>query len=683
MTTPRLLSLVLGLLVTAHLSLLGFFQISDPDTWWHLKQGELYLTTWSLPADDPFAFTTAGREWVKFSWVADILFYLTFLAAGAPGLVLLRLLLLFLIALVLYRVLRGCDLHPLASVLLVFVASLALRFRLFVRPETLSFLLLLTTMAILLRLQDRPAREVYALLPVQVAWVNVHASFVFGFGLPGLVLLANLLPGAGFAPGWGRLRLDREHVRHLAAAVISLPAASLLNPHGASMLSFPFRQNTMTRLTDFKEWSEVWVLPEIDPVWSEVIIVLSVVLIAFATTAFLLLAWERRFDPVGGGIVLFMGTYAVFRSRALPYFVLAVLPLLALALVRVAGHMPARGPERPHQWLERTGAVACLLVLTASIVDQGLLTSRFRPGFGVRPNYFPEGATTFLERYRLNGRVFNSYKFGGYLLWRRWPANQVIIDGRYDAVLFDEKLLEAYLQAHRSPPALDRITAAYGVEILVLDADPDRRMAYLSRHPGWARVYWDPVAEVFVRRGGRHADLIADHEYRLTDPTADLRYLAAYRRDPDTWDRALTELRRAVADNPGNELAWLGLAQEYRAAGPTALEHRLEALARALALLPRAPVTSGLHAERAEALLQLGRFDEATVAAEEALRLDGELLSPRWVLASAAERRGAWAEARDQLRTILARLGPDHPETHIIRGRLESVERNLRTDGRR
>ena len=128
-TTPRLLSVVLCLLLTVHLILLGFFQISDLDTWWHLKQGELYVTTWSFPADDPFAFTTAGREWIKFSWGADILFYLTFLAAGVPGLVLLRLLLLFLIALVLYRVLRGCDLHPLASVLLVFVASLALRFQ--------------------------------------------------------------------------------------------------------------------------------------------------------------------------------------------------------------------------------------------------------------------------------------------------------------------------------------------------------------------------------------------------------------------------------------------------------------------------------------------------------------------------------------------------------------------------
>ncbi len=682
-STPRLLGIVLGLMLAAHLILLGFFQITSVDTWWHLKQGELYVSGWSLPAHDPFAFTTGGREWIKFSWVADILFYLTFRAAGVPGLVLLRLLLLFLIALVLYRVLRGCDLHPLASVLLVFVASLALRLRLFVRPEILSFLLLLMTMAILLRLQATSPRAAYALLPVQVAWTNVHASFVFGFGLPGLVLLANLLPGVRPVPGWGRFGLDRARVRHLAAAVVCLPLAALLNPHGASMLLFPFRQNSMTRLTAFAEWTEVWVLPEIDPVWWEVIIVLSVVLLAFSAAAFLLWAWEGRFDPVGWGIVLSMGTYAVFRNRAVPYFVLAVLPLLALALVRVAGHLPARGPGRPHQWLERTGALACLLVLTASIVDQAFLTSRFRPGFGVRPNFFPEAAAAFLERHRLDGRVFNSYKFGGYLIWRRWPANQVIIDGRYDTVLFDEALLEAYLRAHRSPAALDRITAAYSVEILVLDADPDRRMAHISEHPGWARVYWDPVAEVFVRREGRYADLIADHEYELTRPAADLGYLAAYRQDPETWGRALRELRRAVVENPENDLAWLGLAQEYRAAGPTALEHRLEALTRAVALLGGTPAAGGLQGQRAEALLQLGRFDEATTAAQKALRLDGELLSPRWVLASVAERRGAWAEARDQLRTILSRLEPDHPEAPIIRGRLEAVERSLRGDGDR
>jgi len=675
----RLLGIVLGLLLAAHLILLGFFQISDEDTWWHLKQGELYVTTRSLPAQDPFAFTTAGREWIKYSWLADILFYLIFRAAGFPGLVLLRLFLLFLLALILYILLRGCGLHPLASLLLVFVASLALGLRLWIRPEILSFPLLLAVMAILLWLQAAPPRAAYALLPVQMVWTNVHASFAFGIGLPGLVLLANLLPGDRVAPGWGRLRLDRQRLRHLAAAVACLPLASLLNPQGASLLLFPFRQNRMDRLTWFAEWKPVWFFPKFDPSWMDVPIVLVLVLLAFVTTAVLLLLWQGRFDPVGWGIVLFMGTYAIFRLRAIPYFVLAVLPLLAIALVRVADHLPAQRLGRPPQRLERMGTLACLLVLSVSIVAHAFFPSLRNPhGFGVRPHYFPEGAAAFLERYHLDGRVFNTYQFGGYLIWRRWPANQVLIDGRYDGTLFDEALLEAYIQAHESPGALDRITAAYIVDILVFDASANWQIPYLSRMSGWARVYWDPVAEVYVRRGGRFAGLIAAHEYRLTRPEANLAYLAAYRRDPDTWAQALAELRRAVADDPENELAWQGLAQEYGAAGPSALEQRLEALTRATIILAGMRATGRLHAEQAEVLLQLGRYREAEAAARQALRLDSELRLPRWVLAAVAEHRGAWTEARDRLRDLLPRLEPDHPMAPLVRQHLEAAERHVR-----
>jgi tetratricopeptide (TPR) repeat protein len=677
-TDQRLLGLVLGLLLITHLVLLGFFKISSLDTWFHLKQGELYVTTHSLPAQDPFAFTTAGREWIKYSWLADVLFYLIFRAAGMPGLVLFRLLVLLLLAAGLYRLLQRCGLDPSLGVLLVFMASLTLRFRLFVRPEILSFLLLLTTMAILLRLQAARPWAAYALLPVFVIWTNVHASFVFGLAIPGLVLLANLLPEGWATPGWGRLRMDRARLRHLAASVSLLPLAGLLNPHGLFMLLFPFRQNQMIRLTLFPEWMAIWELPGIDPVWWEVVIILGVLLLAFLITALLLFAWEGRLDPVGWGIVLCMGTYAVFRNRAVPYFVLAVLPLLALALVRAAAGLSARSPGWPSRRLEQIGALACLLVLGASIVDQAFLTRRFAPGFGVAPGFFPEGAAVFLERHHLDGRMFNSYKFGAYLMWRRWPANQVFIDGRYDAILFDEALLEEYFLAHRDPAALDRIAAKYGVDILLLDADPDRRIAYLTAPSPWARVYWDPVAEVFVRRNERYAAFIAAHEYRLTRSEADLSYLAAYRREPETWNRALAELRRAVLDNPRNELAWQGLAQEYGVAGPAALEQRLEALTRAIAVLANNPATGRLHAQQAEALLQSGRYEEAEAAARQALRLDSELLLPRWVLAAVAEHRGAWTEARDRLRDLLPRLGPDHPMAPRVRQQLEAAERRTR-----
>lgn len=679
----RLAGIVIGLLLAAHLVLLGFFPISSEDTWWHLKQGELYVTTRSLPAQDPFAFTTMGRQWIHYSWIADIFFYLIFRAAGLQSLVLFRLLLLFLIALILYRLLRGCGLHPLASVLLVFLASLALRFRLLVRPEILSFLLLLATMAILLRLRAARPHLAYVLLPVQIIWTNVHGSFVFGIGLPGLVFLANLLPAGRAEPGWGHLRLDRVHVRHLAAATALLPLSSLLNPQGVSMLLFPFLQNRMIRLTMFSEWQGVWRLPGIDPAWWEVVIVLSVVVLAFIVTACLLLAWEGCFDPVGWGIVLSMGAYAVFRSRAVPYFILAVLPLLALALVRAAEHLPVRGSPWLPQGLERAGVLACLVVLGASIWDQTPPTSRFPVGFGLRPDFFPKGAATFLERHHLDGRIFNSYVFGGYLIWRRWPANQVLIDGRYDTILFDEALLEAYIEAHRSAAVLDRITATYAIDILVLNAKPGQGMPFLSQDPGWARVYWDPVAEVYVRPGGRYADLIATHEYRLTRPASDTSYLAAYRRDPETWARALAELRRAVTDNPHNLMAWLGLAQEYQAAGPAAAEQRLDALTHAEALMARAPGLGRLHAERADALLQFGRLDEAKAEAQKALRLQGDLLLARSVLASVAERRGAWAEARDQLRTILARLEPGDARVPMVQSRLNAAEQNLRGEGSR
>jgi tetratricopeptide (TPR) repeat protein len=191
-------------------------------------------------------------------------------------------------------------------------------------------------------------------------------------------------------------------------------------------------------------------------------------------------------------------------------------------------------------------------------------------------------------------------------------------------------------------------------------------------------VYWDPVAEVYVRRGGRFADLIVAHEYRLTRPEENLAYLADYRRDPDTWNRALAELRRAVVDNPENELSWQGLAQEYGAAGPSALEQRLEALTRAITILAGMQAAGRLHGQRAEVFLQLGRIEEAKAAAETALRLDGDLLAPRYVLVSVAERRGAWEEALEQLRSILTHLQPEDPEAGDVRRRFEAAERNAR-----
>jgi predicted Zn-dependent protease len=61
--------------------------------------------------------------------------------------------------------------------------------------------------------------------------------------------------------------------------------------------------------------------------------------------------------------------------------------------------------------------------------------------------------------------------------------------------------------------------------------------------------------------------------------------------------------------------------------------------------------------------------------------MDRDLLLPRWVLAAVAERQGAWEEARNHLRDLLARMDADHPMAARVRDRLEFVERSLPGEG--
>ena len=63
---------------------LNIFRISDPDTWWHLKTGELIWKTLAIPRADPFSYTIAGQAWVSFEWLSQVLFAAVFASFIGP-----------------------------------------------------------------------------------------------------------------------------------------------------------------------------------------------------------------------------------------------------------------------------------------------------------------------------------------------------------------------------------------------------------------------------------------------------------------------------------------------------------------------------------------------------------------------------------------------------------------------
>ena len=90
--------------------------------------------------------------------------------------------------------------------------------------------------------------------------------------------------------------------------------------------------------------------------------------------------------------------------------------------------------------------------------------------------------------------VFNSYEFGGYLIFRHVRP---FIDGRAD--MYGDVFMSTYLDAARPERAtFERVVKRYRVRWALL-ATPSAVAQMVATLPGWRRIYRDDVAAVFVR----------------------------------------------------------------------------------------------------------------------------------------------------------------------------------------
>jgi tetratricopeptide (TPR) repeat protein len=219
--------------------LLGCYEMGDTDVWWHLRGGQWILEHGRVPGLDPFTFGSADRPWIDIHWSYEVALALVYRAGGVGGLVLLG-------------AAFGCGAFlavlsarhrawPTAVAVLCWLPALVLfGFRLDPRPEVFSLLYLGCFLAVLWRVDDRPALG-WLLPPLQVLWVNAQGLFVFG---PVLVCLFVAARGAhqlwrrwlGPPPAGAAERRWWLHVGGAGAAVL---AACLVNPYGLAGARFP------------------------------------------------------------------------------------------------------------------------------------------------------------------------------------------------------------------------------------------------------------------------------------------------------------------------------------------------------------------------------------------------------------------------------------------------------------
>jgi hypothetical protein len=110
----------------------------------------------------------------------------------------------------------------------------------------------------------------------------------------------------------------------------------------------------------------------------------------------------------------------------------------------------------------------------------------------------PAKAVQFIQDNHPAGPLFNSYNWGGYLIYKLWPDYPVYIDGRTD--LYDDTFIRRYLNITAGGEGWQQALNEDGINLVLIESD-STLAKFLKSDPAWTELYQDDMASVFGRKG--------------------------------------------------------------------------------------------------------------------------------------------------------------------------------------
>ena len=459
----------------------------DTDMWWHLGTGRAIVTTGHIPYADEFSFTACGEPWVNVQWLAQVGMYL---ARSAGGDVLLALLVAALVVLTftfIYPQMAGSSFLRAFIIVLAATASSVIWSP---RPQMLSFALLAVTSYVVYLWKWRRVNRLWALVPLFVLWGNVHGGYALGLMLIGSVIAGEILIhvfGHADAPEvmtWREIGL-------LIGMGILCGLALLINPYGIGTWALPFRTVGIKTLQGF---IQEWASPDFHNFYEQPILWLLFGLLALVGFS------GRRWDWSDLIVTLVFGYSAFLARRNIAPFALVVAPVLTRHLQPVVASLLAQVklPASASKALDPklTGVLNWLIVIliVVAALIKGSVALAPKMVAKVQNDVAPIRAVEWMKQNHPAGPMFNSYNWGGYLLWAL-PEEPVFVDGRTD--VYDEFLTE-YVTVMFVRPGWQDVLDRYGVRLVLTERD-SFLAAMLATQPEWQLAYEDDQAMIWVR----------------------------------------------------------------------------------------------------------------------------------------------------------------------------------------
>lgn len=515
--------------VTAFAYCLNAFRESD--AFYHLAAGRLIWETRAIPHSDPFSYIAQGAAWIPHEWLSELLAYGTYSLGGYWG-VMLGVAALGLASFGLAAYLARRNGAPLSLALAGTLVLGILGFPSWIaRPQVLASFLCVLLVFLLESYRRAPRRWHLAAVPlILLVWANLHASFPLGILIACWYATAALI--ARRFPAYGTERLASRDAAYLLLASMAGAAACLLNPSGYHAFLYLWYVRPAAEVFHIVEWKSILAFSGLEDRGGALLIALAGLCAAWW---YGLRRGSRDLVHLGMGVGLALMPFISIRHAA--FFAVAGAPFAIAAAGRAAAPWMARIGARQQAWMV---AAVCGVLLLARVPD--LPTSyyyRYR---------IPVAATDFAQEVGI-GRTFNLYNEGGYLIWRRYPGQQVSMDGRNE-VYVGEPMLD-FMRIVKAAPSWDTLVRAYGIDAFFLAYNPPQLRETIQplltklKEEGWVPVFWDDLVVIYVPDDAAHADLIARYGMRHVDPFGDPEAIP-----PEDVPEARTELQRAIEQAP-------------------------------------------------------------------------------------------------------------------------------------
>lgn len=518
------------------LFLLTVYKMIDTDIWFHMKAGQVITETGRFIYKDIFSYTAAGHEWLYHEWLFGVIAYNIYSIFGVNGLILGKTILLTLAFVIIYKDMRLRDVNPYVASFILTIAVLAARFRFTERPHIFKFLSVAAFIYILDLYRLKGRNRLWLLPVIQLLWTNIHGSFVLGPAIIGIYFFSEAVAGKS------------QELKGLAAILIIATLTTLINPYGFKLLIFSLGFGEKAVLASITEWAPT----RIKDFYGAFGLLFIVGLASF------ILKYKRT-EVVD---LLLFGLFAYLSIKAIRFtalFSLATAPVLAGNIQCTVSTFKGFNTWAT-RWIALT-ALVMIAIIGSLFVHEIKRTPILVFGLG-QGAAFPEKAVEFIKQREIYGNMYNSFAFGGYLIWSFHSERKVFIDGR--AEVYDKEFQESFISGasvNKWLEAVNRYDINYAA-IAYSAGGLDPVGKWISKDTNWVLIYWDDAARVYVRDTPLNNGIINSYGHQVLTSPMEFNYNSLKEALVKGLDKRLEfELKNDIESNHENTMAryWLGM----------------------------------------------------------------------------------------------------------------------------